>query len=170
MKAVKTEIENYFDTGWTETSIQFDGGLFPERKEQHPIDKRWVAISFIPIARSIYSTGNGRGRKRDTMQLKVISFDESPTLALGLEDRVRTFLECFKGQSSTNTKSLTADSMIYTSDNDIITADATEITDHHHSEAFDFYVGEGQPSGRGITPLDNGVYMSISLFKIVNYN
>ena len=129
MKSVKVALEKYFSDNWTETPIRFQGDKLKP-------DTRFIEINFIPIDRTIYSTGNGRGRKRDLIQFKISCFDSSSTLVFGLEDKVREFLECYE-ESDTD---------------------------------YNFYVGEGVPSGRGATALDNGVFVSISLYEVRNYN
>jgi len=91
MKSLKIELETYFSTTWVATPIQYQGATFTQ-----PTDGLWVSLVFIPIDRVTYAYDGANGRKKDSVQFKVFCYADNPTKALGLDDDVRTFLECWK--------------------------------------------------------------------------
>ena len=69
--------------------------LFRSSDFTQPTGGKWISLVFIPIARDTYAFDGQNGRSVDLVQFKVLSYGTNATQALGLDDDVRTFLECF---------------------------------------------------------------------------
>lgn len=86
---IKKAIDNFFDTGWTLTPIQFEATDF-----DFPADKKWISLAYLPYDRDVYGMDGDTGRKRTYTVVVVRCFSTTSTLAYDLANEVQTFFEC----------------------------------------------------------------------------
>jgi len=83
---MKIAIEKHFADNWTATPIHWQGMRFTA-----PSDNKWIHVSFTPISRQ--RGGFGGGCATNEAQVKIMSYDKTPTASLALDGQVLTFLE-----------------------------------------------------------------------------
>lgn len=89
MQNLKKAVETYFNDDWTSTPLQFQGSALPDTDT-------FIYIVFVPIDRSVYGIGNNKGRKKDTVMIRVSSYSSNPLRSLEIDDAVRDFFECWE--------------------------------------------------------------------------
>ena len=80
---IKKEIDQYFDTNWTLTPIQFETAGFV-------VGESWISLSFVPIAR----VQNSCQRVFEESQLKILCYATSALKLMELADAVNQFADC----------------------------------------------------------------------------
>ena len=87
---MKSEIENIFKLGWTQSPIQYHFEPF-----NTPSDSKWISLEYFSIERTS-STG---GRKYLESLLRVRCYDRTGTLSVKLQDEVNAFFDCYQGST-----------------------------------------------------------------------
>ena len=93
MVDMKIAIEKHFADNWSTTPIHYQGMKFTA-----PADNKWIHISFTAIERT--RGGFGGGCTSETAQVKVMSYDRTPTSSLKLDGHVVAFLENYQWEDN----------------------------------------------------------------------
>lgn len=88
LSTIKVNLETYFQTNWTTTSIQWHGVAFNSSALT-----QWIGLKFVPIQNEMYAfDGSSCGRIEYNAQMQVFCYAKNPTKAIQLADSVMSFL------------------------------------------------------------------------------
>lgn len=92
LASIKIATEEYIVANWIRTPIFYD--------TQDIEGEEAIHLSFIPIARELYSAGCGVGRKLDYTMLKVRFYSTNSLKICQLQDEFIQILECWENDNT----------------------------------------------------------------------